>query len=137
MYRNLDFKYLLINLENSIECCRNKLLIFRDCKHLDYPDHFIKVDFVTNFIEFNEWIKTNHVKTFSIRDAKRFQKRSEIIVKGATVYYEVSSKRYWHLDTFHDYIEYEVYNEQGVHIGISDENGNFKEEAKAGRKINL
>lgn len=137
LYGNTNFEYLLVNLEYSIESCRNKLLIFRDCKHLDYPDHFIKIDFVTNFIEFKEWVKTNHITKFSIRDEKFFQKRPEIIVKGAIVYYEIQSKRYWHLDTFHEYIEYEVYNDQGIHIGTSDENGIFKENAKTGRKIEI
>ena len=137
LYEDPDFKYLLVNIENSIESCRNKLLIFRDCKYLDYPDYFIKIDFVTNFIEFKEWIQTYHIKNFSLRNSAIFQKRPEVIVKGATVYYEIATKRYWHLDTFHNYIEYEVYDDRGFHLGTADENGNFTANAKSGRNINI
>lgn len=137
-YLDSNYKCILVNLEDAIETCRNNILIFRDCIHLDYPDFFVKIDFVTNFVEFCEWLKTKHIKVFSLRDETRFQKKSSIIVKGATVFFEDREKRYWHLDTLHDYIEYEVYDSHGIHIATADEEGNLDANGKVkGRSINL
>lgn len=123
LYRDATYNYMLLNLENGIETCRNKILVFRDSKHLDYPDYFVKIDYVTNSVEFTEWLKTGHIKEFSLKNENRFQKKSSINVKGATVFYELETKRYWHLDTFHQYIEYEVYDSTGLHIATANEKG--------------
>lgn len=137
-YLDADYNCILINLESGIDFCRSKILIFRDCIHLDYPDHFVKIDFVTNYVEFQEWFKTNHVKTFSLRDESKFQKMSSIKIKGATAYFEKSQNRYWHLDTLHNNIEYEVYNSLGIHIATADENGTLNLQGKVnGRTITI
>lgn len=130
LYLNSNYNYVLLNLENSIESCRNKILVFRDSMHLNFPDYFVKIDYVINDIEFAEWVKTSSVKEFSLKDQNRFQKRPSIIVKGATVYYEIENDRYWHLDTFHQYIEYEVYDNEGIHIGTANEKGEINVEGK-------
>lgn len=136
VYNNNQYKCVLINFNNTINACRNKILLFRDAKHLDFPDYFLKIDYVINEIELFEWLKTNHIQDFSLRNEQQFQKRPEIIVKGATVYYEEAEDRYWHLDTFHNYVEYEVYDGNGIHIGTADENGVLNtSKRKSGRKL--
>lgn len=138
LYSDSNYKYILLNLENGIETCRNKILVFRDCKHLDYPDYFVKIDYVINHTELIEWLKTNHVKDFSLKDESKFQKKPSINVKGATAYLEIATRRYWHLDTFHKYIEYEVYDSDGIHIATANENGEINVEGKEnGRKITI
>ena len=138
LYLNSDYNYILLNLENGIESCRNKILVFRDSKYLNYPDYFLKIDYVINDIEFTEWVKTNSIKGFSLKNEHKFQKKPSITVKGATVYYEIENDRYWHLDTFHQYIEYEVYNSDGIHIGTANEKGEINIEGrKSGRMITL
>lgn len=138
IYQDDSYKYIFINLDYAISTCRNKILVFRDCKHYTYPDFFVKIDFVVNDIEFNEWIKTKHVKEFSLKDELLFQKKPSIIVKGATVYYEIANDRYWHIDTFHEYLEYEIYNSNGIHIATANEKGNINfEGAEKGRYIKL
>ncbi|HAY3539485.1 TPA: hypothetical protein JRX35_001896 [Elizabethkingia anophelis] len=138
LYLNSNYNYILLNLQDGIESCRNKILVFRDSMHLNYPDYFVKIDYVINDVEFAEWLKTSSVKEFSLKDENKFQKRPEITVKGATVYYEIKNDRYWHLDTFHDYIEYEVYNSDGIHIGTANDKGEISIEGKKkGRTITL
>ncbi|MCT3756873.1 hypothetical protein BAX96_16305 [Elizabethkingia anophelis] len=138
LYLNSNYNYILLNLQNGIESCRNKILVFRDSMHLNYPDYFVKIDYVINDVEFAEWLKTSSVKEFSLKDENKFQKKPSITVKGATVYYEIENKRYWHLDTFHNYIEYEVYNDDGIHIGTANEKGEISVEGKkSGRTITL
>ena len=47
------------------------------------------------------------------------------MMKGASIYLDKSTKNYWHRDTLHSYIEYEIYDKNGKHIGTADENGNI------------
>jgi len=138
LYLEPSYNYILLNLENGIETCRNRILVFRDCKHLDYPDYFVKIDYLTNSVEFKEWLKTGHIKEFSLKDENKFQKKPSINVKGATVFYELESKRYWHLDTLHNYIEYEVYDSTGSHIATANEKGEINIAGKKkGREITI
>lgn len=138
LYKDPKYNYILLNLENGIETCRNKILVFRDCKYLDFPDHFVKIDYVVNNIEFEEWLKTSSIKEFSLKNEDKFQKKPSINVKGATVYYELENKRYWHLDTFHEYVEYEVYDSDGIHIATANEKGEIDIKGKKkGREITI
>ncbi len=138
LYLDSNYNYILLNLENGIETCRNKILVFRDCKHLDYPDYFVKIDYLTNSVEFTEWLKTGHIKEFSLKNENKFQKKPSINVKGATVFYELENKRYWHLDTLHHYIEYEVYDSTGLHIATANEKGEINIDGKKkGRGITI
>lgn len=138
LYVDLHYKYILLNLENGIDSCRNKILVFRDCKHLDYPDNFIKIDFVINYIELVEWLKTNHITEFSLKDENRFQKKPSIRVQGVTVYLEIHENRYWHLDNFHNYVEYEVYDSNGNHYATANESGELDLRGRiSGRSITI
>ncbi|HBW80734.1 MAG TPA: hypothetical protein DEF78_11645, partial [Sphingobacterium sp.] len=122
-YSNNNYHFILINLSESITPCRGKILVFRDSYQNDFPDYFVKIDYLENEIEFDEWLKTNNTKGFNLRNNPAFQKMSSIAVKGAIVYLELKTQRYWHLDTFHDYKEYEVYDSTGKHLATADENG--------------
>lgn len=136
IYSNKNYDYILVNLDISEDKYKNQLITFRECEHLPYPDFFTKINFVKNKIDFLEWLKTL-TYSFSLRDESKFRKCSGNIVKGATVYNEISNNRYWHLDTLHDYVEYEIYDSQGNHIGTADENGIFKRNPVSGRKITI
>jgi hypothetical protein len=123
LYRDKDYPYKFINFGNAIKTCRDKILVFRDDKkEKKYTDYFLHIDFISDAYEFDLWLKTYN-RPFNLFDKSRFQKRSELRVKGATVYLEYATEYYWHKDTFHDYIEYEIYDNVGKHIGTADENG--------------
>jgi len=138
LYNDSDYPYILVNFEAAVETCRNKILVFRDLKHLNYPDYFVKIDFVRNFEELKSSFEAYDVRVFSLDDKNRFERKPSILVKGAIAYFEKAESRYWHKDTFHDYLEYEVYNSDGFHIGTANEKGeiNFGKKV-ADRKIVL
>lgn len=58
---------------------------------------------------------------FSLKDTTCFIKTS-YIVQGKPVYKEKNTNCYWYLDNFHK-THFEVFDSNGVHIGIADLNG--------------
>lgn len=138
LYKEPTYLYSLINLEFAIQTCRNQILVFRDSKHLNLPDYFVKIDFVNNINGLKDTLKLKNIIVFSLENNNQFQKVSSIYVKGAICYFEKNENRYWHLDTFHNYVEYEVYDNNGKHIATADESGNLNfDNKKEGRKIYL
>lgn len=123
--RNITYpedKNLLINFNNSIKHCRNKILVFKEGKEKNsFPNKFIHVDFVSDLLELELWLNTYDKSSFSLLNRALFL-RTSLIQHGKPVFQEISTKRYWYLDNFHKN-EYEVYNSQKKHIGVSDLNG--------------
>lgn len=125
--------YILINFNNSIEYCRERILVFKDAKHINnLPTNFIHIDFVSDFLEFEIWLKTNHIKDFSLLDKNKFRKTS-LIRQGKPVFESIETGCFWYLDNFHK-DEYEVFDSNKSHIGVADLNGKLDiTEAKSGR----
>ncbi|WP_428069834.1 hypothetical protein [Chryseobacterium gambrini] len=137
LYNDTAYSYKFVNFGNSIKTCRDKILVFRDDKkEKEYTDYFLHIDFISDADEFDLWLKT-YSKAFNLFDKSRFQKRSELRMKGATVYLEYATEYYWHKDTFHHYIEYEIYDNGGKHIGTADENGKIDFAKKDPDKKNI
>lgn len=122
--------HILINFNNSIKFCRERLLLFKDSrKEKNLPKEFVHVDFVSDFEDFEVWLKTSHISEFTLLNKSIF-KRTSSKVKGAMVYEDLNTGYYWHLDTLHSYIEYEVYNNQKEHIGTANEKGELNKDNK-------
>lgn len=117
-------QYILINFNNSIEHCRERLLIFKDAKQVQsFPIDFIHIDFVSDFLEFEIWLKTNHIKDFSLLDKNKF-KRTSLVQQGKPVFEAKETGFFWYLDNLHK-DEYEVFDKNRNHIGVADLNGNL------------
>jgi hypothetical protein len=112
-------KYILINFNNSIEHCRERILVFKDAKHLiEFPVNFIHIDFVSDFLEFEIWLKTNHIKEFSVLNKNKF-KRTSFVQQGKPVFESIENGFFWYIDNFHK-DEYEVFDSNRNHIGVAD-----------------
>jgi hypothetical protein len=117
-------QYILINFNNSIEHCRERILIFKDAKHINnLPVNFVHIDFVSDFLEFEIWLKTNHVLEFSLLDKNKFR-RTSLVQQGKPVFVSLNTGYFWYLDNFHK-DEYEVFDTNKNHIGVSDLKGNL------------
>lgn len=113
---------LLINIDNIIDTCREKVLVFKDAKQLsDMPYPFAKIDFVTDVEDLKLWLHTHNKATFSLLNRTRF-KRTNMIQQGKVVFEEIETGNYWYLDNFHK-DEYEVFDHQHEHIGVADLEG--------------
>lgn len=123
--RKIQFKseqYILINFNNSIEYCRERILVFKDAKHINnFPSNFIHIDFVSDFLEFEIWLKTNHIESFSLLDKNKF-KRTSFIQQGKPVFESLDTGNFWYIDNFHK-DEYEVFDSNRLHIGVANLNG--------------
>lgn len=116
-------KHLLLNFQNSINACREQILVFKDAKHIKaLPKEFVKIDFITDVSELEIWLKTNDKQSFSLLDHNRFKRTSFPPQQGKPVFEEVSTGFFWYLDNFHKN-EYEVFNAQHEHIGVANMNG--------------
>ena len=115
-------KLLLLNLNNVINTCREKILVFKDAKHLlNMPSNFAKIDFVTDANELKIWQSTHDKSTFTLLDRTRFNK-TNMIQQGKPVFEEITTGNYWYLDNFHKN-EYEVFDNTHHHVGVADLNG--------------
>lgn len=117
-------QYLLINFNNSIEHCRERILIFKDAKQFqNLPFNFVHIDFVSDFLELEIWLETNHIGQFSLLDKNKFV-RTTFVQQGKPVFKEILTNNYWYIDNFHKN-EYEVFNSNRQHIGVADLNGDL------------
>jgi len=128
---------LLINVNKSIDSCRNVLLTFKDAKHIkDYPAPFVHIPYVVSQGELDLWLKTNHIKTFSLFDKSRFQ-RTGRTYDAKPIFQEITTGNYWYLDNLHK-DEYEVFNPNCTHIGTANLEGNINPNSQVnGRRITL
>ena len=104
-------------------CLKGHLFLFYDAPHReDLPSDFFRVrvisskdDLLNLFISLSE---------FNIEDETKY-KRLDRHIKGATIYQELSSGKFYYLDTFHK-THYEVYDSTGkTHLGEMDLFGVF------------
>lgn len=117
-------EYILINFNNSIKNCRERILVFKDAKHIfELPQKFTHIDFVSDFFEFEIWLNTNHIKVFSLLNKNKFR-RTSLVQQGKPVFEEIGLGNFWYLDNFHKN-EYEVFDSNKIHIGVSDLSGNI------------
>ncbi len=79
------------------------------------------------------WLPINSI-IFSLLDKNRFSKTNHKY-KGATIYKEIATDYYWYLDTFHDYVEYEVFNSNGKCIGVANSEGKIDSSDKTMKKV--
>ena len=112
---------LFINIFDVIPSCRNRVFIFKDAMHMqDLPNHFAHINFTSNKMGIETWFSSNpHLNPFSIENPFLFAKTS-IIIQGKSVYFEKSTKYFWHLDNLHKN-EYEVYVYGNSSIDFEDE----------------
>jgi len=129
-----DEKLLLINLDDVISTCREKILVFKDAKHLaDMPSSFAKIDFVTDAKELEIWQQTHDRDSFTLLNRSRFR-RTSMVQQGKPVFEEINSGNYWYLDNFHKN-EYEVFDHQRSHIGVADMKGNLDKAKKVEGRV--
>jgi len=129
-----DQKLLLINLDDVIATCREKVLIFKDAKHIaDMPSAFAKIDFVTDAQELEIWQNTYDKDNFTLLNRTRFR-RTSMVQQGKPVFEEIESGNYWYLDNFHKN-EYEVFDHQHNHIGVADLKGVVNEAKKVDGRV--
>lgn len=115
---------LLLNIQNAISTCREKILVFKDAKHLsETPKEFAHIDFVSDSLGLELWLKTKDTKTFSLQKQSRF-KSTPFIQQGKPVFEEHSTGYFWYLDNFHKN-EYEVFDSKREHIGVANMLGNI------------
>ena len=125
---------LLLNIQNAISTCREKILVFKDAKHLsDTPKEFAHIDFVSDSLGLKLWLNTKDRKIFSLQKQSRF-KRTKSVQQGKPVFEEHSTGHFWYLDNFHKN-EYEVFNSQREHIGVADMLGNIDFTKKVNGRI--
>ena len=116
--------HLLLNIQNAISTCREKILVFKDAKHLsDIPKEFAHIDFVFDSLGLELWLNTKNITAFSLQKQSRFR-RTKFIQQGKPVFEENSTGYFWYMDNFHQN-EYEVFNSQKEHIGVADMLGNI------------
>lgn len=125
--------FLLVNFNNSIENCREKLLVFKDSTtDSTLPNIFNHIDFVVDDDEFETWVVTNNPVGFSLLNRNLFRKTA-FVQQGKAVYEEITSGNFWYLDNLHK-DHYEVFNHNRIHIATADFSGNLNQNsAVAGR----
>lgn len=136
-YRYEEEECILIDLQQSMNSYRDVLLAFKDAKHeKEFPAPFIRIPHIVDLGEFQLWVKTNHIKSFSLFDKSCFQKTNQTC-QGKPIFKEILTGHYWYLDNFHK-DEYEVFDTNYTHIGATDLQGNIKQNSKVnGRRIEM
>ncbi len=134
-----EHQYLLLNIsKNPIN--RKCLPVFKDLLHDDAFPRFAHIHVVTDQNEWRLWWNFYREKSeqtqFSLLDKNHFRKTS-FVQQGKPVYQEIATELFWYLDNFHKN-EYEVFDKQGRHLGVSDLDGNLDETKKVkGRTITV
>jgi hypothetical protein len=114
--------FLLINFNNSIDSCRERILVFKDAKYKnDSPEKFVHIEFVKDFFEFEIWLKALPIKGFTLLDKSKFR-RTSLVQQGKPVFQSIDTNDFWYLDNFHK-DEYEVFNSEKGHLGVANLNG--------------
>ncbi|MFP3040699.1 hypothetical protein LQZ19_02645 [Treponema primitia] len=132
-----DQKHLLINVVDHIESCRDVLLVIKDAKHIAGLPKFVRIPFVTEKGELELWLHTNDRAKFSLFNKNSFSRKKGAVVQGKPVFMENKTGYYWYMDNLHK-DEYEVFNQNGEHVGTANLNGDFDQtKCIKGRKINL
>lgn len=128
---------VLLDSCESMDACREVLLTFKDAKHKEEcPTSFVKIPLVFSQAELELWLKTNHIKTFSLFDKSRFQ-RTGRTYHAKPIFQEIETHNYWYLDNFHKN-EYEVFNPNCEHIGTATLEGKMNPDSQVdGRTITL
>lgn len=128
---------VLLDSCNSLEACRGVLLTFKDAKHKEEcPASFVRIPHVLSQAELELWLKTNHVKSFSLFDKSRFQ-RTGRTYHAKPIFQEIGTGYYWYLDNLHR-DEYEVFNPNCDHIGTATLEGEMNPDSREnGRTITL
>lgn len=133
-------KYVLLNLQQNSRINREFLPVFKDCKHIKGLPQFAQIELITDERAFQLWWevyqKQEGKSHFSLLNRQRFS-RTHLVEQGKTVSKEVSTGRYWYLDNLHK-DHYEVFNDQGEHIGIANLEGEIDDSKKEkGRRIEV
>ena len=128
---NSDKKYLLINFNQSQFTNCSTFEVIKEEKEV------IELDCIETKDALEKWldIPIEPLDIF-LRNTTRFS-RTNLIFQGKTIFKETQTGYYWYLDNFHKN-EFEVFNSDGIHIGIANMDGiiDFKS-AKKGREIDL
>lgn len=125
--------FLLLNISENVKADRNVLLVCKDAKHIPELPKFARIPYVTDKLDLELWIDTNHVSTFSLLDKSRFT-RTNKIEQGQRIYKENQTGNYWYFDKFHR-THYEVFDATGKHIGEADLKGQMDTTKKDNTKI--
>lgn len=126
IYRCISDGTQFVCIDNK-KHCNNQLVLFRDAVHKpELPDCFVKIPCFCNKDIFFEYCNRTKIFAFSLDDTTRFEKCNGIApIQGASVYREISTKRYWYKDMLHK-THYEVFDNAGkIHLGEADLEGNL------------
>jgi hypothetical protein len=109
---------------DSATHCNGQIVLFQDTEHLnEYPKEFLKVKCFNSIDSLLDHLKQIGAFSFTLKDTTRFTKVEEdYFPKGAIVYKEIKTGRYWHLDTFHR-THYEVYDSNMQHYAEASLDG--------------
>lgn len=123
-----QFVYLLVNFSGShfqalhptFRFCHSIVVL----KNQTQPN--IDLDCLDNKEAFEEWAQNkSDPRNFLERETHRF-KKTNFIVQGQPVYIEIRTGYHWYLDNLHK-THFEVFNQQGEHLGEADEEGKLDE----------
>jgi len=115
---------IVLNIQKAIPTDRSNIVIFRDDYKDISPNEFIHLEYITDVGDFELWWHTNHIKTFSLKDTKRFKTTKYKRIKQR-IYQEVETFYFWYFDFYHkdNRIHYEVFDKEGNGIGEANEIG--------------
>lgn len=103
----------------------------------ELPCSWCRCQWITSFSALDATCREGGHLKFKLRDNPLYDQTHVTPVKGALVYRERKTGRYVHKDTKHQN-HYEVYDCNGVHIGILSEDGKFMPgTAVQGRRLDL
>lgn len=117
-------KTILINISNAFHSDRDSVHIIKDAKQYNELPLLINIPIANNEIEFSQWYTSLLTPNFSLQDKSRFRVTTYIWVKQK-IYIEITTTNYWYYDYYHkeNIRHYEVFNNQGVHLGEANING--------------
>ena len=117
-------KTILINIANAYTTTREYVHIIKDAIHYNELPLMITIPVANNEIEFSEWHLEFTTPGFSLKDRNIFHLTSFRWIKQS-IYVETATGNYWYYDYFHreNKKHYEVFNQEGIHLGEANING--------------
>lgn len=123
--RNSEDIFLILNFLNSTFTSNNTSIVKNESSQ-------ITIDCVDSNQQIEQWLQSNCIEEIVVKNISLFEKTS-MHYKGAIIYIEKSTDRFWYLDTFHK-THYEVFDRAGGHLGEADLDGNLDRSKKDNSK---
>ncbi len=129
--QKLAVRRVLVNFSNSSFAQSQIITILKN------EAQQIDIGCIDTKIDFENWIGIIQTPADQfLRNTARFR-RTGRVYDGKPIYEEIATRYYWYLDNFHKN-EFEVFDNQGKHIGVADLQGviDYSQQVE-GRRINM